>query len=304
MILTHASNFNRLPVPQFGTSTDLLHLWAHWVRVFVSERLSSMKNKPTCSTLFSHRFLRRNTNKNQQLHHYLFYLRSQCTLFAKDFPFPSILRYYIPVPNYHRWSLRNYRSDQIEQHVSWLPTTDFNDSPVLTLVLVASAWTTTHFSSLSIFKATTTITTSPRSIFQLTSYGTTNDWLPTNRFQQFQRCWHQHWLLLLDIPPLFPSTSPSFPFSKQRRQQHHLIVPFIFIKLKHRLGASVSINTNFRESSAWVLCPWSPRACIFFNMPKARWHFRILFWLFTHEVLNRARRVIESLMFLDCSFTF
>ena len=30
----HTSNTNRLQVPHFGTSTDMLHLWAHWVRVW------------------------------------------------------------------------------------------------------------------------------------------------------------------------------------------------------------------------------------------------------------------------------
>ena len=44
------------------------------------------------------------------------YLRSQYTLFAKiSLYFPSIHTSYNTVPNYHRRSLRNYRSDQIEQ---------------------------------------------------------------------------------------------------------------------------------------------------------------------------------------------
>ena len=34
MILNHTSNTNRLQVPHFGTSTNMLHLWAHWVTVW------------------------------------------------------------------------------------------------------------------------------------------------------------------------------------------------------------------------------------------------------------------------------
>jgi len=94
MILTHASNSYRLLVPHFGTSTDLLHLWAHWVRVFVSVRLSSMK-KANVLHPFSHRFLQTDTNKNQTIAPlFFYYLRSQYTLFAQRFPFsihPTIL---------------------------------------------------------------------------------------------------------------------------------------------------------------------------------------------------------------------
>ena len=92
MILTHASNSNRLLVPHFGTSTDLLHLWAHWVRVFVSVRLSSMK-KANVLHPFSHRFLQTDTNKNQTIAPLFFTTYARNTLCLPRFPYifhPSI----------------------------------------------------------------------------------------------------------------------------------------------------------------------------------------------------------------------
>ena len=52
------------------------------------------------------------------------------------------------VPNYHRWSIRNCRSDQIEQHLISNKKISII-SLVLALVLVASAWTTFNFPSTS-----------------------------------------------------------------------------------------------------------------------------------------------------------
>ena len=89
------------------------------------------------------------------------YLRSQYTLFATTLHIFLSLLSYIAVPNYHRRSLRNYRSDQIEQSNFLTSNKRISTiSPVLALVLVATAWTTTKFptyvSFRSILKATTT----------------------------------------------------------------------------------------------------------------------------------------------------
>ena len=64
----------------------------------------------------------------------------------QDFPFPFILHYYNTVPNYHRQSIKNYKSDQIEQQLTSNKRIS-TISPVLALVLVASAWTTINFST-------------------------------------------------------------------------------------------------------------------------------------------------------------
>ena len=94
-------------------------------------------------------FLQTDTNKNQQLHHFLStYARN--TLCLSRFPFsihPTILLYNT-VPNYHRWSLQlPIRSDRTARH----STLSFNISPVLALVLVTSAWTTINSTSISYF---------------------------------------------------------------------------------------------------------------------------------------------------------
>ena len=115
----------------------MLNLWAHWVgllrmcsRTWRNSYLSPFpsnghKQKPTIAPLS-------------------IYLRSQYTLFVKISPLFSIhwyiLQYCSELPSSIAPQLQ-IRSDRTARH----STLSFNISPVLALVLVASAWTTIKF---------------------------------------------------------------------------------------------------------------------------------------------------------------
>ena len=148
MILTHASNSNRLLVPHFGTSTDLLHLWAHWVRVFVSVRLSYNKESqraPPFLSPFPSNGYKQKPNNCTTIFFTTYARNTLCLPRSSIYPYLSIHPTFT-VPNYHRRSIRNYRSDQIEQTLISYGTIS-TSPPVLVLVLVASTWTTIKFNS-------------------------------------------------------------------------------------------------------------------------------------------------------------
>ena len=146
MILTSASNFYRLPVPRIGTSTDMLHLWAHWVRVWCLMLHARIVPRPRVILL--HPFSHKQKPNNYTTIFFTTYARNTLCL-PQRFPFsihPTLLQYY------HPRSLRNYRSDQIEQqdilHCLLISIKRISTiSPVLALVLDTSAWTTIKFHS-------------------------------------------------------------------------------------------------------------------------------------------------------------
>ena len=125
-------------------------------------------------------FLWTDTNKNQQLHHFLStYARN--TLCLSRFPFsihPTILLY-DTVPNSHRRSLSLYRSDQIEQML-----TLYN-----TRILLVTSMTKKQSRAAAIHQHDDGIIlffVPPVDLLR-SIFNNANDWLPLpmNRFQRF-----------------------------------------------------------------------------------------------------------------------
>ena len=114
------------------------NLWAHWIGLW---QLLLLPIEAKYHILFSHCFLRTDTTKSQQLHHFFTYVCNTLCLPKISPYFPTILHYYNTVPNYRRWLIRNCRSDQIEQQLTSIKRIS-TILPVLVLVLVACAWTT------------------------------------------------------------------------------------------------------------------------------------------------------------------
>jgi len=209
------------------------NLWAHWVRLWQLLLLPIEAKYHILSLTVSYKQKINKTNTCTTISLSTLAIHFICQRFPIFIPsYPS----YNAVQNYHRRSTRNYRSDQIEQNkqltfyqrISTIPT-------VLAPVLVASAWTTTPVSFLSISRQRRR----QQRLYELqrilTSYKRISTIPPVSALVLVASAW---------TTTTFP-TYVSFLFDFQGYDNNNnLIVPLLFFATKQESRASVFFHQN------------------------------------------------------------